>query len=262
MSIAFFNSFGVKVTKRLSGAARAAIDATRTLFIWVAAVGLGWEPLSPPLRVVLQVLGFAVLVSGTSLYNELLRACLPTPPPDDEEVRVCVICISELRCRPAQGCVYGELNVPVQEEQPVVGAPAPATGYAVRPRPIKHEYSLARSMRAVPQVRVFLNANQHDNTCCTQALSPHSLSSVRFSQAYGPLDSDAQLDRSEDASPRYRLDASCLYTPTNWSAPVHSTRTSWLSRGGAADDPVLGYEDEEPLEAPLLGGRGTRTPPR
>lgn len=88
ISIAFFNSFGVKVTKRLSGAARAAIDACRTLFIWVAAVGLGWEPLSPPLRIVLQVLGFAVLVSGTSLYNELLRACLPTPPRDaDTEVR-------------------------------------------------------------------------------------------------------------------------------------------------------------------------------
>ena len=27
---------------------------------------------------VLQVVGFVVLVSGTSLYNELIRSCLPT----------------------------------------------------------------------------------------------------------------------------------------------------------------------------------------
>lgn len=36
VSIAFFNFFGVSVTKRLSGAARCTIDACRTLFIWRA----------------------------------------------------------------------------------------------------------------------------------------------------------------------------------------------------------------------------------
>ena len=39
VSIAFFNFFGVSVTKRLSGAARCTIDACRTLFIWCAGAG-------------------------------------------------------------------------------------------------------------------------------------------------------------------------------------------------------------------------------
>lgn len=42
-SIAFFNFFGISVTKSLSGAARATIDACRTLFIWMFSLGVGWE---------------------------------------------------------------------------------------------------------------------------------------------------------------------------------------------------------------------------
>lgn len=71
VSIAFFNFFGISVTKALSGAARATIDATRTLFIWLVAMALGWERFLP-----LQVVGFAVLFAGTSLYNELIRLSL------------------------------------------------------------------------------------------------------------------------------------------------------------------------------------------
>jgi len=33
----------------------------------------------------LQVVGFAVLLSGTSIYNELLRSCLPAAEPRSEE---------------------------------------------------------------------------------------------------------------------------------------------------------------------------------
>ncbi len=43
ISIAFFNYFGVSVTKSLSGAARATIDACRTLLIWLFAIWIGWE---------------------------------------------------------------------------------------------------------------------------------------------------------------------------------------------------------------------------
>lgn len=43
VSIALFNFFGISVTKSLSGAARATIDACRTLFIWLFALGMGWE---------------------------------------------------------------------------------------------------------------------------------------------------------------------------------------------------------------------------
>eukprot|EP00775_Hariotina_reticulata_P005318 gene5318-5553_t len=72
LSIAFFNFFGVSVTKSLSGAARATIDACRTLFIWLYAVFVGWESFHA-----LEVVGFVVLICGTSLYNEILKSCLP-----------------------------------------------------------------------------------------------------------------------------------------------------------------------------------------
>ena len=43
VSIAAFNFFGISVTKNLSGAARATIDACRTLFIWMFSLSVGWE---------------------------------------------------------------------------------------------------------------------------------------------------------------------------------------------------------------------------
>jgi hypothetical protein len=71
-TVAAFNFCGIGVTKRLSGASRATIDATRTLFVWLFALACGWEKALP-----LQMVGFAVLVAGSSLYNEVLRGCLP-----------------------------------------------------------------------------------------------------------------------------------------------------------------------------------------
>ncbi len=63
---------GISVTKSLSGAARATIDACRTLFIWLVCVRLGWERFHA-----LQIVGFVVLICGSALYNEILRSCLP-----------------------------------------------------------------------------------------------------------------------------------------------------------------------------------------
>lgn len=60
------------VTKSLSGAARATIDACRTVFIWLYALHAGWESFHA-----LEVVGFVVLISGTSLYNEIIKTCLP-----------------------------------------------------------------------------------------------------------------------------------------------------------------------------------------
>ena len=111
LSIAFFNFFGISVTKNLSGAARCTIDACRTLFVWMFSLYAGWETfhgleVSSILTLILtvpecwvaswktclahwpqdklykhcamlQVVGFVVLVCGTSLYNELIRSCLP-----------------------------------------------------------------------------------------------------------------------------------------------------------------------------------------
>lgn len=57
----------------------------------------------------LQVLGFLVLVSGTSLYNELIRGCLPSSfsLPDPEEDALQVIMQAPTRLMP--GCSHDSL---------------------------------------------------------------------------------------------------------------------------------------------------------
>lgn len=73
-----FNFFGLSVTRTVSATSRSTIDTSRTLFIWLVSLGLGWESFKW-----LQVLGFALLVYGTFLFNDIIRpplkACLPSP---------------------------------------------------------------------------------------------------------------------------------------------------------------------------------------
>ncbi len=76
LSIAAFNFCGVSVTKRLSGASRAAIDACRTAVVWLFCLKAGWERFH-----FLQVVGFAILITGTSVYNDILRSLMPPPLP-------------------------------------------------------------------------------------------------------------------------------------------------------------------------------------
>lgn len=75
ISIGGFNFFGLSVTRSVSATARSTIDTSRTLFIWMISLGLGWETFKW-----LQILGFALLVYGTFLFNDIvqppLRACL------------------------------------------------------------------------------------------------------------------------------------------------------------------------------------------
>ncbi|KAF2152039.1 hypothetical protein K461DRAFT_279568 [Myriangium duriaei CBS 260.36] len=68
ISIGGFNFFGLSVTRTLSATARSTIDTCRTLFIWLVSLGLGWETFKW-----LQVPGFALLVYGTALFNEIVR---------------------------------------------------------------------------------------------------------------------------------------------------------------------------------------------
>jgi drug/metabolite transporter (DMT)-like permease len=79
-SIALFNFFGLSVTRHVSATARSLTDTCRTLAIWVVSLGLGWEKLLFPISL-LQVLGFSLLVYGTFLFNNLVKAppCLPMP---------------------------------------------------------------------------------------------------------------------------------------------------------------------------------------
>lgn len=68
VSIGGFNFFGLSVTRSVSATSRSTIDTCRTLFIWVVSLGLGWESFKW-----LQVVGFAALVYGTFLFNEIVR---------------------------------------------------------------------------------------------------------------------------------------------------------------------------------------------
>ena len=75
-SIGGFNFFGLSVTRTISATSRSIIDTCRTLFIWIVSLGLGWESFKW-----LQVIGFALLVYGTFMFNDLVRppikACFP-----------------------------------------------------------------------------------------------------------------------------------------------------------------------------------------
>lgn len=68
ISIGGFNFFGLSVTRTVSATSRSTIDTCRTLFIWIVSLFLGWESFKW-----LQVLGFALLVYGTFLFNGLVQ---------------------------------------------------------------------------------------------------------------------------------------------------------------------------------------------
>jgi hypothetical protein len=63
-----YNFFGLSVTRNVSATSRSTIDTSRTLFIWIVSVFLGWETFKW-----LQVLGFVLLVYGTFLFNGIIR---------------------------------------------------------------------------------------------------------------------------------------------------------------------------------------------
>jgi hypothetical protein len=75
VSISLFNFFGLSVTRHVSATARSLTDTCRTLAIWIVSLFLGWEVLVWPTSL-LQVAGFALLVYGTFLFNDLVK-----PPP-------------------------------------------------------------------------------------------------------------------------------------------------------------------------------------
>ncbi|KAF9107622.1 hypothetical protein BGX27_008682 [Mortierella sp. AM989] len=73
-SISSFNFFGISVTKTICATSRSTIDSCRTLFIWAISLYLGWEKFVP-----LQVVGFAMLVYGTFVFNGVIEphVCAP-----------------------------------------------------------------------------------------------------------------------------------------------------------------------------------------
>nr|XP_053646125.1 solute carrier family 35 member F6-like isoform X2 [Cherax quadricarinatus] len=87
ISIAFFNFAGVSVTKELSATTRMVLDSVRTLVIWVVSLIVKWQKFQ-----YLQPIGFAVLVIGMMLYNDVVilpflrsRGCIRDDLPEDTE---------------------------------------------------------------------------------------------------------------------------------------------------------------------------------
>jgi len=70
-SIAFFNFAGISVTKEMSATTRMVLDSVRTLVIWGVSLAIGWQPFQA-----LQLFGFAVLVTGMCVYNDIVIAPL------------------------------------------------------------------------------------------------------------------------------------------------------------------------------------------
>jgi hypothetical protein len=67
-SIAFFNFFGVSVTKYVNSATRMVLDSLRTMVIWGFSMAVGWETFC-----YVQIIGFVVLLTGTFIFNGLIR---------------------------------------------------------------------------------------------------------------------------------------------------------------------------------------------
>lgn len=76
-----FNFFGLSVTRTVSATSRSTIDTCRTLFIWIVSLGLGWESFKW-----LQVLGFALLVYFTFVFNNIVQPPLKSLRVDDREI--------------------------------------------------------------------------------------------------------------------------------------------------------------------------------
>jgi hypothetical protein len=70
-TMAFFNGFGVAVTKNASSAQRATIDTARTLLIWVFFLIVALDGKRENFYW-LQLFGFIFLVAGTLVFNEII----------------------------------------------------------------------------------------------------------------------------------------------------------------------------------------------
>ena len=68
ISIAGFNSFGIATTKYASAAQRSTVDSCRQLTVWAFSIWIFGDPVEP-----LCLVGFAVLVFGTLMYNEIIE---------------------------------------------------------------------------------------------------------------------------------------------------------------------------------------------
>jgi len=62
------NAFGVAITKYSSASTRMVIDSLRTMVIWGFSLAVKWESFCW-----VQLIGFALLLAGSMIYNQVLR---------------------------------------------------------------------------------------------------------------------------------------------------------------------------------------------
>lgn len=75
LSIAFFNGFGMTITKTSSASYRVVLDSLRTGVVWLFGMATGSERFH-----LLQVFGFVIMITGTTTYNETVRMpCIRYP---------------------------------------------------------------------------------------------------------------------------------------------------------------------------------------
>jgi drug/metabolite transporter (DMT)-like permease len=80
ISIAFFNWFGASVTKAINATTRMVLDSVRTFIIWGVSLAVGWQDFN-----YLQIIGFALLLAGTAIYNKIMIVPIAffRPPVED-----------------------------------------------------------------------------------------------------------------------------------------------------------------------------------
>jgi drug/metabolite transporter (DMT)-like permease len=72
LSIMIFNLLGVFITKHSGAVFRVVLDTLRTITVWIISLIIGFETLTPFSKVALELFGFALLIVGNLLYNEIL----------------------------------------------------------------------------------------------------------------------------------------------------------------------------------------------
>ena len=84
LSIAFFNYFGMSVTKNSSASYRMVLDSLRTLAVWLVDLASGSGHFHP-----LQLIGFSLMAAGTAVYNEgIMLPCFSYPSAADRATQV------------------------------------------------------------------------------------------------------------------------------------------------------------------------------
>jgi hypothetical protein len=71
IAIGFLNFAGITITKELSATTRVVLGNLRTIIIWIVTLALRWQTFYA-----LQLLGFAFLLAGTCVYNNIIFAPL------------------------------------------------------------------------------------------------------------------------------------------------------------------------------------------